>query len=119
MRDSCKCRQLGLSVADYPFNTANRAIRSLSSLVKAELLRGFGTAAGAAGASHLKGLPRTDEAPAPASTRPYQVVEFDGHRLDIRLKLVVRDQLGFEHEFEIERVWLLVIIDEILCAPSV
>lgn len=39
------------------------------------------------------------------------MVEFDGHRLDIRLKVVVRDPLGFEHEFEIERVWLLVIID--------
>ncbi|WP_341318388.1 integrase [Paraburkholderia sp. IMGN_8] len=106
-----ECRQLGLTVADYPFNTANRAVRSLSSRVKAELLRGFGTAAGAAGASHLKGLPRTDAATTPAATRPYQVVEFDGHRLDIRLKVVVRDPLGFEHEFEVERVWLLVIID--------
>ncbi|MGF6789746.1 integrase [Paraburkholderia sp. 35.1] len=106
-----ECRQLGLTAADYPFNTTGRAIRSLSSRVKAELLRGFGTAAGSAGASHLKGLPCTDDAPAPAATRPYQVVEFDGHRLDVRLKVVVRDPLGFEHEFEIERVWLLVIID--------
>ncbi|TFE36768.1 integrase [Paraburkholderia dipogonis] len=104
-----ECRQLGLTAADYPLNTAGRAIRSLSSRVKAELLRGFSTVAGAAGASHIKGLPRIDEAPAPASTRPYQVVEFDGHRLDVRLKVVVRDPLGFEHEFEIERVWLLVI----------
>ncbi|MEX3791208.1 integrase [Paraburkholderia sp. BR14374] len=106
-----ECRQLGLTVADYPFNTANRAIRSLSARVKAELLRGFGTAAGAAGASHLKGLPRSDGEITPAATRPYQVVEFDGHRLDIRLKVIVRDPLGFEHEFEVERVWLLVIID--------
>jgi hypothetical protein len=40
----------------------------------------------------------------PSAKHPYQVVEFDGHRLDIRLKVVVRDQFGFEHEFEIERV---------------
>jgi transposase InsO family protein len=106
-----ECRQLGLTVADYPFNTANRAIRSLSARVKAELLRGFGTAAGAAGASHLKGLPRNDGEITPAATRPYQVVEFDGHRLDIRLKVILRDPLGFEHEFEVERVWLLVTID--------
>jgi putative transposase len=79
--------------------------------VKAELLRGFGKMPGAAGASHLKGLPLSDDAPAPAATRLYQVVEFDGHRLDVRLKVVVRDPLGFKHEFEIERVWLLVIID--------
>ncbi|MGF6934295.1 hypothetical protein OKW41_003434 [Paraburkholderia sp. UCT70] len=44
-----ECRQIGLTFADYPFNTAGRAIRSLSSRVKAELLRGFGTVAVAAG----------------------------------------------------------------------
>jgi transposase InsO family protein len=53
----------------------------------------------------------------PTATRPCQVVEFDGHRLDIRLKMVIPDPLGFEHEFEIERVWLLVIID--VCTRAV
>lgn len=99
------CRKAGLTVMDYPFDTKSRAIRSLSACVKAELLRGFGTAARAAGASHLKGLPRPDDATgAPTAIRPYQVVEFDGHKLDIRLKIVVPDPLGFPHEFEIERV---------------
>ncbi|RKE23818.1 hypothetical protein B0G76_8505 [Paraburkholderia sp. BL23I1N1] len=49
-----ECRQPGLTAADYPFNTTGRAIRSLSSRVKAELLRGFSTVAQAAGASHLR-----------------------------------------------------------------
>ncbi|TAM16921.1 MAG: integrase [Pandoraea sp.] len=107
-----QCRAVGLTAADYPFNTAGRAVRSLSQRLKAEMLRSFGAAARSAGASHMKGLPRGDDGSGgPAATRPYQVVEFDGHRLDIRLKVVVRDPLGFEHEFEIERVWLLVIID--------
>jgi len=108
---------VGLTAADYPFNTAGHAIRSLSRRLKAELLRSFGTAARAAGASHLKGLPHPREGAAPAASRPYQVVEFDGHRLDVRLKVVVRDPLGFEHEFEMERVWLLVIID--VCTRAV
>ncbi|MFC0403091.1 DDE-type integrase/transposase/recombinase [Paraburkholderia rhizosphaerae] len=113
-----QCRAVGLTAADYPFNTAGHAIRSLSRHLTAEMLRSFGTAAHLAGASHLKGLPRQDdEAATPAATRPYQVVEFDGHRLDIRLKVVVRDPLGFEHEFEMERVWLLVIID--VCTRAV
>jgi transposase InsO family protein len=51
------------------------------------------------------------------AVRPYQVVEFDGHRLDVRLKIVIRDPLGFEQEFEIERIWLLVIID--VCTRAV
>lgn len=112
-----QCRSVGLTAADYPFNTAGHAIRSLSQRLKAEMLRSFGTAARSAGALHLKGLPRHDDPMTPAATRPYQVVEFDGHRLDIRLKVVVRDPLGFEHEFEIERVWLLVIID--VCTRTV
>ncbi|WP_416365651.1 hypothetical protein [Paraburkholderia terrae] len=113
-----QCRQAGLTAMDYPFNTKSRAIRSLSTCVKAELLRGFGIAARAAGASHLKGLPRPDDVTgAPTATRPYQVVEFDGHKLDIRLKIVVHDPLGFAHEFEIERVWLLAIID--VCTRAV
>ncbi|BCG01575.1 hypothetical protein PPGU19_095350 (plasmid) [Paraburkholderia sp. PGU19] len=107
-----QCRSAGLTVGDYPFNTRGRAIRSLAAHLKAEMLRNFATGARAAGASHLKGIPRhEDDFASPPATRPYQVVEFDGHRLDIRLKVVVRDQLGFEHEFEIERVWLLAIID--------
>lgn len=58
-----------------------------------------------------------DKAESRPAMRPYQVVEFDGHRLDIRLKVVVRDALGFEHEFEIERVWLPAIID--VCTRAV
>ncbi|CAE6813110.1 hypothetical protein R75465_05487 [Paraburkholderia aspalathi] len=112
-----QCRSVGLTAADYPLNTVDHAIRSLSRRVKAEMLRSFGSAARSAGATHLKGLPRVDDAGPPAAVRPYQVVEFDGHRLDLRLKVVVRDPLGFAHEFEMERVWLLVIID--VCTRAV
>ncbi len=59
------------------------AIRSLSQRLKT-VLRGFGDAARSAGASHLKGLPRRDDGvESAAAVRPYQVMEFDGHRLDI------------------------------------
>ncbi len=112
-----QCRSLGLTAVDYPFNTDGHAIRSLSARLKVELLRSFRTAARAAGATHLKGLPHYDKSDSRPATRPYQVVEFDGHRLDIRLKVVVRDALDFEHEFEIERVWLLAIID--VCTRAV
>jgi transposase InsO family protein len=113
-----QCRSAGLKARDYPFNTRGRGIRTLAAYLKAEMLRNFATGARAAGASHLKGMPRhVDDFSSPPARRPYQVVEFDGHRLDIRLKVVVRDQLGFEHEFEIERVWLLAIID--VCTRAV
>jgi len=105
-----QCRAVGLSSADYPFNTDHMAIRSLAAAVRAECLRTFERGARLAGASHLKGLP-AEARSVPAAQRALDVVEFDGHRLDVRLKVVVRDPLGFEQEFEIERIWLLVIVD--------
>ena len=105
-----QCRSLGLTAADYPFNTDRMGIRSLAATVRAECLRRFGRGARLAGATHLKGMPDLD-ATAPAALQAFDVVEFDGHRLDVRLKVVVRDPLGFEQQFEIERIWLLVIID--------
>ena len=89
-----QCRAVGITAAYYPLNTERMGIRSLSAYVTAKILTNFGDAARAAGRS---------------AVRPYQVVEFDGHRLDVRLKIVIRDPLGFEQEFEIERIWLLVI----------
>jgi len=106
-----ECRTLGLTAADYPFTTQQLGRRTLAGALKAEILRHFGRAARAAGASHLKGLPPAHGLVAPAPQHALDVVEFDGHRLDVRLKIVVRDPLGFEQQFEIERIWLLVIID--------
>lgn len=107
-----ECRKLNISASAYPFNTEHTAIRALSAALRAECLLSYGRAAHLAGASHLKGLPAdADQLTAPAATQFLDVVEFDGHRLDLRLKLVVKDPLGFEQQFEIERIWLLVIID--------
>jgi len=105
-----QCRAVGLSSADYPFNTDHMGIRSLAAAVRAQCLRTFERGARLAGATHLKGLP-IEAGSTPGAQQALDVVEFDGHRLDVRLKVVVRDPLGFEQEFEIERIWLLVIVD--------
>jgi transposase InsO family protein len=107
-----ECRKLKIRANEYPFNTDRTAIRALSAALRAESLLNYARASHLAGASHLKGLP-TAASPftPPAATQFLDVVEFDGHRLDLRLKVVVKDPLGFEQHFEIERIWLLVIID--------
>jgi transposase InsO family protein len=106
-----ECRSLGLSGADYPLNTELLGIRSLAAAAKERSLHSYDRAVRLAGATHLKGLPTQNSLSPPAAIHAYDVVEFDGHRLDVRLKVVIRDPLGFEQEFEIERIWLLVIID--------
>lgn len=112
-----QCRKAGITGADYPLNTERMGIRSLSAYVKSELLSRFGAAARAAGAVRVKQFPQSGIGIRKGPIRPYQVVEFDGHRLDVRLKIVVQDPLGFAQEVEIERIWLLVIID--VCTRAV
>jgi transposase InsO family protein len=106
-----ECRMLGLTGADYPLNTERLGIRSLAAQAKERALQTFMRGAHLAGATHLKGMPTSKPLSVPLAQHAFDVVEFDGHRLDVRLKVVVRDPLGFEQEFEIERIWLLVIID--------
>lgn len=112
-----ECRSVNLRANDYPFNTERMGIRSLASYAHDRCLQTFARSAHLAGATHLKGLPADLPTNVPAALHALDVVEFDGHRLDVRLKVVVRDPLGFEQEFEIERVWLLVIID--VCTRAV
>jgi putative transposase len=104
-----ECRSLGLTANEYPFTTASVARRTLSKVYREGVLAEFGRAARASGATHLKGLPI--EGRTRASAQAFDIVEFDGHRLDLRLKIVTTDPLGFEQQFEIERIWLLAIID--------
>lgn len=106
-----ECRKLGLGAHDYPMSAKRYGIGALTRIIKHDLLSHFRVAARGAGATHLKGLPSAIDRAAAPPTDALQCVEFDAHRLDLRLKMIVQDPLGQEQSFEIERVWLLVILD--------
>ena len=104
------CREQGLQPSDYPFNQKGGAVRSLARTFRAWMHDSFDDAAHAAGArfkpsSALRHLPErgADEA--------FDTVEFDAHKMDVRLKVIDVDPMGIERTFETERVWLLAIID--------
>ena len=104
------CREQGLLASDYPFNQHDKGVRTLARTLRAWLHDRFDDAAHAAGArfkpsSALRKLPErgADEA--------FDTVEFDAHKMDVRLKVVDVDPQGIERTFETERVWLLAIID--------
>lgn len=123
-----QCRAAGLTRSDYPLNTRHGALRTFSGFVRQLLQERFSTMARLAGATHLKGLPVEPSFPAPPARAPFEIVEMDAHRFDARLKIVEIDPLGVPTEYEINRVWLLVILDvftrcvlgyQVVCSPEV
>jgi putative transposase len=42
---------------------------------------------------------------------PFDVIEFDGHKIDLRVTLRVDDPLGFETLLALHRIWILVLLD--------
>lgn len=112
------CLELGLSERDYPLVQTEQGIRSLAAAVKLIATRTFDTAARAALTQKRSGgvRPNTEGLPLVA-TLPYDAVEFDGHWVDVRLRVVFERAAGVEESFEIERVWLLTILD--VCSRAV
>ena len=90
----------------------------MAAAVKSIAARSFEEAARAALTQKRSGgvRPHTEGLPLVA-TQPYDAVEFDGHRVDVRLRVVFEQAAGVEESFEIERVWLLTIID--ICSRAV
>jgi len=107
-----QCRKLGLRESDYPLMRDQQGIRTLSLVIKRLGAKSFGQAARATGAARSK-HPWNERADAPvqAVTRPFQAVEFDGHKLDLRLCITYPDPFGFEQTVELNRIWILVIAD--------
>ncbi|WP_429559469.1 hypothetical protein [Paraburkholderia youngii] len=107
-----ECRKAGIKANEYPFNQVHLGERSLASYVRKLQHQKFNDAAAATGAQQIthpwNDDPKYVRKPA---TYPYQVVEFDGHKIDVRLTLRVDDPFGFETLMLLGRIWILVLID--------
>jgi putative transposase len=87
-------REAGLKSDEYPLNYDEMGYRALSVWVHRRLeqrvpLRQVGSAAGAWD----------------ATSRPYSVVELDGHKLDLRVRVRYIDNTGVSVDIESERLW--------------
>lgn len=47
------------------------------------------------------------------ATYPYDVAEFDGNKIDVRLTPRTDDPLGFETELVLHRIWILLLLDTV------
>jgi hypothetical protein len=104
------CREAGITGDRYPFNTSRLGIRSLSAFIRRVIERDFDMAVTHAGGKKARKAASVVEQ-APAATRPFEVVEFDGHKMDIRLTIRLIDPFGMEQTLELHRIWILVLID--------
>lgn len=106
-----ECRKAGITQNEYPFNQDLVGLRSLASYLTRYDNRTFESAANSAGADHVGPAVSSDEERAPPATRAFEVVEFDGHKIDLRVTLKVVDPFGFETLIELTRIWILVLLD--------
>ena len=106
------CRALGLDARDYPLNQDRFGIRSLSKVIRQLATETFASGARAAGAQRIS-APWADEhyGRHSGATKPLETVEFDGHKLDVRLHVRYQEASGVIEDIDVNRVWLLVIID--------
>lgn len=104
-----KCRALGLKNS-YPFTTKWLGTRGLGKHL-AMLLREQRAIAARIGEEAARGLADDVEIEAMEVSRPYQRVQFDGHRIDAFFTILVRHAYAGDIPVTLPRIWLLVIKD--------
>jgi putative transposase len=108
------CRSLGVELNEYPFNTKDKALRSLQRYVSqlineniVETRHRFGENA-ARKIKRLTGQMSDKD----LETIPFKAVQFDGHKIDALLTVTFKNAYGDEVTEVMKRIWLLLIIDE-------
>ena len=109
-----ECTGLGIALHQYPFNRLQEGKRSLAHVTKTMINSSFQSASRAAGAERISPPwhdGKQSKRNSPATLRPFEVAEFDGHKLDIRLRVRLEDPFGLTYDLELRRVWILVVLD--------
>ncbi len=108
-----ECRIAGIKQSDYPFNTQSLGRISLYRFIKKlenEYFYQSSKRHGDAAARHARttGIGTRNSS---VIVRPFERVQFDGHRIDVMISISFKTPEGDEITAVIERIWLLVIID--------
>lgn len=107
-----KCRELGIKADEYPFNQDYIAFRSLAHHLARLANESFEIAALNAGAGSVGApVPPAKKCSPDGALHAFEVVEFDGHKIDLRLTIRVQDPFGLETRLELSRVWILVLLE--------
>jgi putative transposase len=106
-----RCKSNGVQPGEYPLNQDMLGYRSFQAAVLriSQEQRGSHRLAGDVADAAIKDSP--DVKQWPVGDVPYKLVQFDGHKIDIRITLVVPDPFGLETIVEMRRIWILVVVD--------
>jgi putative transposase len=106
------CTKAGRTIDQWPHNQDLRGFRSFQDRLAKFAL---GVDAEPGDPSEDAPAPAADFKPKPAfwpaALRPFMIVQFDGHKIDIRITLRIPDPFGMDTIYEIHRIWILVISD--------
>lgn len=107
------CRSAEISSDQYPFRTEYQGLRGFSYYLRKLFNLHFSEAVKARhGGDTAKTLNTVGSGPSKeGATRPYQRVEFDGHKLDLFMVIEIPTIHGDANYEVIERLWLLTVID--------
>jgi hypothetical protein len=107
-----RLRDAGVTQDEWPFNRDEMGYRSFQDHFyggAAEDSDGDACQIEDAGQVFTQGQDLDEKSP--PAMRPFDAVQFDGHKLDLRLTLSFKDQLGLETLVELTRIWILICLD--------
>lgn len=108
------CESENISIHQYPFNTHDKAYRSLYRFFEKLEKSHFSEAAklyGEEPARSARWKGSTNDSENLLLRRPYQRVQFDGHKIDAMFTITFFTPEGDLITEVVERIWLLVIVD--------
>jgi putative transposase len=107
------CAKCGVTLSEWPFNYDDRGFRTFQE--KLSMQEKASRISIDRDKSPPSAISKTAEAAKELSTswpialNPFDIVQFDGHKIDVRLTLRVPDPFGMETVFELHRIWILVV----------
>lgn len=108
-----QCRLVGVSDQQYPFNQDYRGLRTLQQYIKDAEAEFYSHNVIRGKAIRYGGTWSDQEAFFEMSAvQPFSVVQFDGHKIDVRLTISVLDPFGMETRYEINRIWILIFTEK-------
>lgn len=108
-----ECRRQGIPRTAYPLNVPGKAQRTFFIFVRDLQLQNPRAAVAARYASEAlmkMDASRVSQFTKPINVKPYDLVEFDAHKIDLVIVIVFFDEYGRRTKKTLDRLWLLVVL---------